>query len=413
MSSDRTALESLKIDRSQAVRKSGIPWLAMVVFVSIAGAALWWWQREPLQAVRTARVREAMAGAANSSAPQTLLNASGYVTARRAATVSSKVMGKVMEVLIEEGMTVESGQILARLDDSNVQAGLRLAEARVESARKMKDELEPSLAFAKKELIRFTELREGRAVSQSDVARAESVMREFEARMDRLAADIAVAERQVDDWKQQVADMVIRAPFAGVVTTKNAQPGELISPMSAGGFTRTGIGTIVDMNSLEIEVDVNEGYINRVKPGQPAEATLDAYADWRIPCKVIAIIPTADRQKATVKVRIGFEKPDARIFLDMGVKVAFHTAPTTEVNPSPANPAVRSLLIPASAVQTNGDRSIVWVVRDDRVERRAITVGRTAQDEAAVASGLNAGEVVVLQPPPGLTDGGKVKISQP
>ena len=238
-------------------------------------------------------------------------------------------------------------------------------------------------------------------------------MREFEARMERLAADIVVAERQVDDWKQQVADMVIRAPFAGVVTTKNAQPGELISPMSAGGFTRTGIGTIVDMNSLEIEVDVNEGYINRVKPGQPAEATLDAYGDWRIPCKVIAIIPTADRQKATVKVRIGFEKPDPRIFPDMGVKVAFHTAPSAEINPSPANVAARSLVIPASAVQTNGDRSIVWVVRDERVERRAITISRTTQDETIVASGLNAGEIVVLQPSPGLTDGGKIKISQP
>lgn len=395
------------------MRKSGVPWLFVLICMAVAGAAFWWWQREPSQAVRTARVREVMEGAAGASAPQTLLNASGYVTARRAATVSSKVMGKVMEVLIEEGMTVESGQILARLDDSNVQAGLRLAEARVESARKMKDEQEPSLAFAKKELIRFTELREGRAVSQSDVARAESVMREFEARMERLAADIAVAERQVDDWKQQVADMIIRAPFAGVVTTKNAQPGELISPMAAGGFTRTGIGTIVDMNSLEIEVDVNEGYINRVNPGQPAEATLDAYADWRIPCKVIAIIPTADRQKATVKVRIGFEKPDPRIFPDMGVKVAFRTPPAAEIKPSPANAAARSLLIPASAVQTNGDRSIVWVVRDERVERRAITVSRTNQDGTTVASGLNAGEVVILQPPPGLTDGGKVKISQP
>ena len=413
MSSDRTALESLKIDRSQPIRKSGVPWLFVLICMAVAGAAFWWWQREPSQAVRTARVREVMEGAADASATQTLLNASGYVTARRAATVSSKVMGKVMEVLIEEGMTVESGQILARLDDSNVQAGLRLAEARVESARKMKDELEPSLAFANKELIRFTELREGRAVSQSDVARAESVMREFEARMERLAADIAVAERQVDDWKQQVADMIIRAPFAGVVTTKNAQPGELISPMSAGGFTRTGIGTIVDMNSLEIEVDVNEGYINRVNPGQPAEATLDAYADWRIPCKVIAIIPTADRQKATVKVRIGFEKPDPRIFPDMGVKVAFRASPAAETNPSPANAAARSLLIPASAVQTSGDRSIVWVVRDERVERRAITVSRTTQDGTTVASGLNAGEIVILQPPPGLTDGGKVKISQP
>ena len=413
MASDRNALESLKIDRSQPVRKSGLPLAVFLVCTVLAGGGYWWWQRDPAQAVRTARVREVLVGAADSSAPQTLLNASGYVNARRAATVSSKVMGKVMEVLIEEGMTVESGQILARLDDSNVQAGLRLAEARVESARKMKDELEPSLAFAKKEFIRFTELREGRAVSQSDVARAESVVREFEARMERLAADIAVAERQVDDWNQQVADMIIRAPFAGVVTTKNAQPGELISPMSAGGFTRTGIGTIVDMNSLEIEVDVNEGYINRVKPGLPAEATLDAYADWHIPCKVIAIIPTADRQKATVKVRIGFDKPDARIFPDMGVKVAFHAASPSELNPSPGVAATRNLVIPASAVQTSGDRSIVWVLRDDRVERRAISVSRITQDEASVVSGLNAGEIVVLQPPPGLTDGGKVKTSTP
>ena len=413
MASDRNALESLKIDRSQPVRKSGLPLAVFLGCTVLAGVGYWWWQRDPAPAVRTARVREVLVGAANSSAPQTLLNASGYVNARRAATVSSKVMGKVMEVLIEEGMMVESGQILARLDDSNVQAGLRLAEARVESARKMKDELEPSLAFAKKEFIRFTELREGRAVSQSDVARAESVVREFEARMERLAADIAVAERQVDDWNQQVADMIIRAPFAGVVTTKNAQPGELISPMSAGGFTRTGIGTIVDMNSLEIEVDVNEGYINRVKPGLPAEATLDAYADWHIPCKVIAIIPTADRQKATVKVRIGFDKPDARIFPDMGVKVAFHTASPSELNPSPGVAATRNLVIPASAVQTSGDRSIVWVLRDDRVERRAISVSRITQDEASVVSGLNAGEIVVLQPPPGLTDGGKVKTSTP
>ena len=414
MATDRNALESLKIDRSKTVRTSGIPWLLLMVCLVLAAASVWWWQREPAQAVRTARVREVVAGAADASAPQTLLNASGYVTARRQATVSSKVMGKVMEILIEEGMTVESGQILARLDDANVQAGLRLAEARVESARKMKDELEPSLAFAKKELVRFTELREGRAVSQSDVARAESLMREFEARMDRLAADIAVAERQVDDWKQQVADMIIRAPFAGVVTTKNAQPGELISPMSAGGFTRTGIGTIVDMNSLEIEVDVNEGYINRVKPGSPAEATLDAYADWHIPCKVIAIIPTADRQKATVKVRIGFDKLDPRIFPEMGVKVAFHAASAAvESKPSPGNASSRKLVIPASAVQTSGDRSIVWVVRDERLERRAITLSSTTQDEASVASGLNAGEAVVLQPPPGLTDGGKVKISQP
>ena len=408
MSSEGGALDSLKIDRSQAARGSGAPWLVMLILLGLIGGGVWWWlQRTPAKTVQTARVREVMSGGAEKSGPQTVLNASGYVKARRAATVSSKVMGKVMEVLIEEGMKVEVGQVLARLDDSNVTAGLRLAEARVESAKKMRDELIPSLDFAKKELVRFQELRDSNAVSQSDKSRAESSVTEFEARIERLSADIEVAARQVDDWKQQVADMVIRAPFSGIITTKDAQPGEIISPMSSGGFTRTGIGTVVDMSSLEIEVDVNESYINRVKPGLPAEATLDAYSDWRIPCKVIAIIPTADRQKATVKVRIGFDKPDPRIFPDMGVKVAFQTAPVAET--APASAPVRRLVIPAAAVEKSGERSIVWVVRDGRVERRAITVGGTENGEVTVASGLNVNESVILNPPPGLADGGTVK----
>lgn len=408
MSSEGGALDSLKIDRSQAARGSGAPWLVMLILLGLIGGGVWWWlQRTPAKTVQTARVREVMSGGAEKSGPQTVLNASGYVKARRAATVSSKVMGKVMEVLIEEGMKVEVGQVLARLDDSNVTAGLRLAEARVESAKKMRDELIPSLDFAKKELVRFQELRDSNAVSQSDKSRAESSVTEFEARIERLSADIEVAARQVDDWKQQVADMVIRAPFSGIITTKDAQPGEIISPMSSGGFTRTGIGTVVDMSSLEIEVDVNESYINRVKPGLPAEATLDAYSDWRIPCKVIAIIPTADRQKATVKVRIGFDKPDPRIFPDMGVKVAFQTAPVAEA--APASAPVRRLVIPAAAVQKSGERSIVWVVRDGRVERRAITFGGTENGEVTVASGLNVNESVILNPPPGLADGGTVK----
>lgn len=410
MSSEGGALDSLKIDRSQAPRGSGPAWLFVLIFLAVAGAGVWWWlNREPLQVVKTTKVREVTSGSGQSSGVQTVLNASGYVKARRAATVSSKVMGKVMEVLIEEGMKVDEGQVLARLDDSNVKAGLRLAEARVESARKMKEELIPSLDFAKKELVRFQELRDSNAVSQSDKSRAESSVTELEARIERMSADIEVAERQVDDWTQQVSDMVIRAPFAGVITTKDAQPGEIISPMSSGGFTRTGIGTVVDMSSLEIEVDVNESYINRVKPGLPAEATLDAYSDWRIPCKVIAIIPTADRQKATVKVRIGFDKPDPRIFPDMGVKVAFQTAPVAE--PVPAAAPVRRLVIPVAAVQKSGERNVVWVVRDGRVERRAITVGGSENGEVTIASGLNASESVILNPPDGLADGRQVKVS--
>lgn len=409
MSSEGGALDSLKIDRSQAVRGSGFPWLMVfLLLLAVGGGVAWFMTRAPRVKVQTAKVREGVSGAANAQGPQTVLNASGYVKARRAATVSSKVMGKVTEVLIEEGMKVEEGQVLARLDDSNVKAGLRLAEARVESARKMKNELVPSLDFARKEWVRFQELRDSNAVSQSDKSRAESSVTEFEARIERLGADIEVAARQVDDWKQQVADMVICAPFAGVITTKDAQPGEIISPMSSGGFTRTGIGTVVDMSSLEIEVDVNESYINRVKPGLPAEATLDAYSDWRIPCKVIAIIPTADRQKATVKVRIGFDQPDPRIFPEMGVKVAFQTAAVSPT--APVSAQVRRLMIPAKAVQKAGERSIVWVVKNERVERRAITAGPAEGDELSIASGLTLGESVLLNPPPGLKEGDSVKV---
>jgi RND family efflux transporter MFP subunit len=409
MSSEGGALDSLKIDRSQAAGGSGFPWLIFgLLLLVVGGGVAGFMTRAPRVRVQTAKVREGVSGAASAQGPQTVLNASGYVKARRAATVSSKVMGKVTEVLIEEGMKVEEGQVLARLDDSNVKAGLRLAEARVESARRMKDELLPSLDFARKESVRFQELRDSNAVSQSDKSRAESSVTEFEARIERLSADIEVAARQVDDWKQQVADMVICAPFAGVITTKDAQPGEIISPMSSGGFTRTGIGTVVDMSSLEIEVDVNESYINRVKPGLPAEATLDAYSDWRIPCKVIAIIPTADRQKATVKVRIGFDQPDARIFPEMGVKVAFQTA---AVSPSaPVSAPVRRLVIPAKAVQKAGERSIVWVVKNERVERRAITAGAAEGDELSIASGLTLGESVLINPPPGLKEGDSVKV---
>jgi RND family efflux transporter MFP subunit len=209
-------------------------------------------------------------------------------------------------------------------------------------------------------------------------------------------------------WKQQLDDTVIRAPFSGIVTSKNAQPGEMISPLSAGGgFTRTGICTIVDMGSLEIEVDVNESYINRVAPGQPVAATLDAYPDWKLPAKVIAIIPTADRQKATVKVRVGFEKLDARILPDMGVKVAFQGG-EKEAGAAAAE-ATAGVLVPKAAVRPQGGRDYVWVVRNGRVERRAGTLGPARGDEFGVVAGVVAGERLMVEGPAGLADGATVK----
>ena len=206
-------------------------------------------------------------------------------------------------------------------------------------------------------------------------------------------------------WKQQVADNIILAPFGGIVTSKNAQPGEMISPMSVGGFTRTGICTIVDMGSLEIEVDVNESYINRVKPGQTVEATLDSYPEWKIPSKVIAIIPTADRQKATVKVRVGFDRLDPRILPDMAGKVAFQSDESA--------PAGKSLTIPRSAVHDDAGRNVVWVISGDKAERRAVSVSQTTGDQSIVSAGLSPGETIVIESSAALEDGHRVKTADP
>ena len=323
MSSPKPTLDDLRIERRPERAGKSLSWLAVavVVLAVLAGAALWWHGRTETVEVRTVPARASGGGG---GAERTVLNASGYVTARRQATVSAKVTGKVIEVDIEEGMKVKEGQVLARLDDSNIRTSLDLAQAQLDSSRLSLEETRALLKQADLAFARTTGLAKQKIASQADLETAESAALSLRARLRRQEVDVTAAEKQVAMWKQQIEDMVIRAPFDGVVTTKNAQPGEMISPISAGGgFTRTGIGTVVDMNSLEIELDVNESYINRVEPEQPAEAALDAYPDWKMPCKVIAIIPTADRQKATVKVRVGFVKLDPRILPDMAVKVAF------------------------------------------------------------------------------------------
>jgi len=237
---------------------------------------------------------------------------------------------------------------------------------------------------------------------------AQAAALSLKAKLEQQRADVTVAERQVASWQQQMEDTVIRAPFAGVVTSKNAQPGEMISPISAGGgFTRTGICTIVDMTSLEIEIDVNESYINRVESGQSVEATLDAYPDWKIPCKVIAIIPTADRQKSTVKVRVGFVKLDPRILPEMSVKVGFRDAGVSGAV------AARTVTLPKSAVQQQDGRDVVLIVQNGRAERRAVTISSSLNDEVAVSAGVAAGERVIIDPPQSLADGSAVKVVSP
>jgi HlyD family secretion protein len=400
-------LASLKIDREArgGGSRPGL-WIAVIVFLAVIAAGGWYlWSREPVIEVRTANaaVRTGAAGA-----PNAVLNASGYVTARRRATVSSKVTGKVMEIFVEEGKAVKRGQILARLDDSQLRAMQSVEQAQLASAQKAAAENEARLKEAELTLGRRQQLVKEKVISKAELDSAEAEVDSLKARIAMANQQVEVAQRQLDARQTDLNDMVVRAPFDGVAISKDAQPGEMISPVSAGGgFTRTGICTIVDMSSLEIEVDVSESYINRVKPGQPVEAVLDAYPEWRIPSKVITSVPSADRQKATVRVRIAFDQLDPRILPDMGVKVSF----LSEAPPlaSAAEQARARVLVPKGAVRTVDGTSIVFVVRGDRVERRAVKLGGNDGDLMEVASGLTAGDKVVTEGVATLTDGARVK----
>ncbi len=401
MSLPKPTLDDLRIERNAEPESSSRLWLVIVgvLVVALGAGIVLWRKRSGGVPVRTVLVREAT----GNGIERTVLNASGYVTARRQATVSSKITAKVTEVLVEEGMHVQEGQLLARLDDTNVKTSLRLAEAQRVSATNALAETRVRIREADQELQRQAGLIKNKIATQADYDHAEAALLALKARLEAQQAEVEVAEKQVAYWQQQLDDTIIRAPFAGIVTSKNAQPGEMISPISAGGgFTRTGICTIVDMESLEIEIDVNESYINRVRPGQAVEATLDAYSDWKIPCKVIAIIPTADRQKSTVKVRVGIDKLDPRILPEMSVKVAFR-----EVGGS-GPVAGRTVIVPKAAVQQQDGRSVVHVVQSGRAERRAVTVSSTRSDEVVVSAGVAAGERVIVDWPKGLSDGAAV-----
>ncbi len=399
MEEKRPRLDDLRIERrEEEARPSQRRWPWAAAALVLVALALWWFGHAEAIEVVTAEAR-----AVQASSSGTVLNASGYVTARRQATVSSKFTGKVSEVLIEEGMEVREGQVLARLDVSNLAAALGLSEAGLAAAKTALEETRVRLAEAELDLRRTERLVADAVASRSDLDRDRAEVDSLAARLARQRDEVTVAERRVAVERQALADAVIRAPFDGIVVAKNAQPGEMISPISAGGgFTRTGIGTIVDMDSLEIEVDVNEAYINRVRPEQEVAATLDAYPDWRIPARVIAIVPTADRQTATVRVRIGFEERDSRILPDMGVKVAFQAGEADEAPRS-------GVTVPAAALRQDGDRDVVFVFDGERVERRAVTVSGSSGPEVELTAGLRAGERVVVEGPADLADGARVQ----
>lgn len=406
MSDLSNELAELRIERKPETPGAGrwVFWIALLVILATAGFGGYRWvTREKPVEVQVTSVTERAAGTAAA-----VLNASGYVTARRRATISSKMTGKVVEVDVEEGMAVKEGQILARLDDSTPRAALAVAKEQAESARRAVTENDVRLKDARVTLQRREALLKEGFGTQQDVDQGQADVDALIARIGALNQAVKVAESQVDLQQTEINDTVIRAPFSGIATTKNAQPGEMVSPVSAGGgFTRTGICTIVDMRSLEVEVDVNESYINRVKPNQGVISILDAYPDWQIPSHVIAIIPTADRQKATVLVRIGFNQLDPRILPDMGIKVTFLSDDKQASATASQQPTV---LVPKAAVKTISGQTYVFVVKGDVVERRAVRVGREDGDRLEVLGGLTSGDRVVITPPAELKDGAKVTV---
>jgi HlyD family secretion protein len=391
LSIDPSVRERARLDRRVIV---GVAVVAVAILVIL----LWLLVTRRAVEVRVAVVREARAAQA------AVLNASGYVTPRRRATVSAKVTGKIGEVLIDEGMHVKSGQVLARLDDVDATAAFHAAKAQQAVAAAALDDLNVRLANANKTLKRMQELSARKLVSDEELDNAETAVASYEAQINLAKEQVKAAERSTEIAQQNLDNCVVRAPFDGIVVSKDAQPGEMVSPISAGGgYTRTGIATIVDMNSLEIEVDVNESYIARVKPDQRVEAVLDAYPDWQIPSRVRTVIPTADRQKATVKVRITFDELDPRILPDMGVKVSFLEGTIDST-------AASLTLVPRDAVRLEKDRPYVFVVKDGRAERRALRAGRENGPDIEILAGLRRGEQVIISSSGELHDGSRVSV---
>jgi RND family efflux transporter MFP subunit len=401
---DKPNLSDLKIDHQARSNDGGgrrMMLIAAAILVTIAVIAILIIGGTSVTTVEVAIARSAPTGGA-----ATILNASGYVEPRRKATVSAKITGKVIEVLVDEGMVVEKGQILAQLDDSDARRRYEAIRAERDVARAAIEELEVNLADAERTLRRTNELRDQGVASVQDLDSATAAVDALRAKLRVARSSLDAAEAQIAVSAQDLENYTIRAPFAGIAVSKDAQPGEMVSPVSAGGgFTRTGISTIVDMDSLEIEVDVNESHIAKVKPGQPADAVLDAYPEWHIPATVRTVIPTADRQKATVKVRLTFDELDPRILPDMGVKVAFRE--TAQEEPS-ANSA--QSLVPQQAVRTESGQSVVFVVEDEIVDRRAVSVGRSIGTDIEIVAGVVPGDRIVVSESDGLTDGQKVSV---
>lgn len=408
-------LRQLRIDRDARPTESTSSrrlwwWLAALIALLIAlGAAAFFGLHSAAPAVKVAVARPVATGS-GAQGGASILDASGYVVARRQATVSAKITGKLSQLFIEEGMHVKEGDVVAKLDDRNATATLLQAKAGVTQAQSTLLQAKAAAADIAPIYARDRKLAAAGVISTT-------ALDQSKANYDAKQTDVAVAEGNLavrraalEVAQRDLDDTTVRAPFTGVVTSKNAQPGEIVSPLSAGGgFTRSGICTLVDMDSLEVEVDVSENFISRVRADEPATLKLNAYPDWSIPAYVIAVVPTADRSKATVKVRVGFKSRDPRILPEMGARVSFLSRARNDANGAASAGAVT---LPADAVQasTGSATGTVYVLHDDTVERREVKLGARDAEAQTVLAGLSAGERVAVGDFTKLADGAHVKV---
>lgn len=403
-------LKELRIDRGAVETPSHrLPWILLGAIAVLAIVVGLWFALAGSSALplHTAVAKPMASAAANAS----VLDATGYVTARRQATVSAQITGTLTAVLIEEGERVEAGQVLGRLEDTAQRAALAQARAQSLAAQALLAQYQAQLAQSRRDLQRAEDMVGRKLVSQQAAEQARTLVATGSAQLQAQQRQVELAQASVQSAQVQLGYCTVRAPFTGVVIAKAAQVGEIVSPLSAGGgFTRTGIGTIVDMDSLEVEVDVNEAYINRVQPNQPVDSVLNAYPEWKIPSHVIAIIPTADRSKATVKVRIGLNLKDGRIVPDMGVRVSF-LEDTKRAAQEPVPP--RGVLVPAAALRKEGDKDIVFVLKEQKAQRRAVTLGGSIGESRQLQAGVGAGEAVIVDAPADLKDGAIVTVAKP
>ncbi len=377
--------------------------LAVLFVLAAAGVGAWLYFGQAHFDVQVATSTTPSANGGDTA----VLQATGYVTARREATVSAQITGTLTAVLIEEGDHVAEGQVIATLEDTAQRANLAQADAQLRSSQALLGLYQSTLAQNRRDLKRNQDLVGRKLVAEQAVELTQTQVDTQTAQVSTQQRQIELAKASVQAAQVQLDYCTVRAPFTGVVIAKAAQVGEIVSPLSAGGgFTRTGVGTIVDMDSLEIEVDVNEAYINRVVPNQPAQTVLDAYPDWRIPSHVIAVIPTADKGKATVKVRVAIEQKDPRVLPDMGARVSF----LEEKKPAQADAGPpKGVLVPTSSIVQRDGHSVVFTVENDRAHAKTVAPQQTYGDLRLV-EGLGSGQRVVKEPSAEMNDDAKVTV---